>query len=216
MGVLFSVALWKSVIFDPNCIPFTVAFVLLMLAFVFEIMGLILMGTGILTLLDNLIPDSLNDHDFGLDWAKHKNVPIAIWASIILAVFAIVGFTIQTLSVIHLGHTFNIFVVSIVSIIPAILIAKHSSYVLAESVFVDSTVAVTVNELIGCNASIVIGVSTKDTPAECKIVDKHGKPHYMMAVPFNRADTYTTYDSLVVMDVSGNRVLVAKKVDDRI
>jgi hypothetical protein len=187
-----------------------------MLALAFEVVGLILMGTGLLSLLDHLLPDASPDNHFGaffdiLHWAKHKNVPVSIWVSIVLSVFSVIGFIIQTVAYMKLGGAINMFIVSIIALTPAIFIAKWVSDVFGSFMFVDSTVAVTVNDLIGCDASIVIGVSTKETPAECKIIDKHGKPHYMMAVPFNASDTFSREDSLTIFEVNGNLVYVNKK-----
>jgi len=212
------IELFKSVIFDPNCIPFSIAFILLMVALVFEVIGLVLMGTGILSLLDHLIPDATPDHHFGaffdiLHWVKHKNVPVSIWMSIVLSVFAVIGFTIQTIAYVKLGYAVNMFVVSLIAITPAIFIAKLVSDVFGSFMFVDSTVAITVEDLVGCEASIVIGVSTQQNPAECKIVDRHGKPHYMMAVPFNASGVLTKSDSLVVLEVNGNMVYLDKKIE---
>jgi hypothetical protein len=207
----------NSILFDPNCILFTSAFILLMIALVAEVIGFVLVGTGIITFLDHFIPHATPNHHIGdgfniLHWAKHKNVPISIWIAIILSIFTSIGLIIQIISQTNLGYTQNMFIVSLIAIIPAIFVAKWTSNVFGSIIFVDTTLAVDVEDLVGCSATIIIGKCAKDTPAECKIIDRHDKAHYMRAIPMDDAKEFTKSDSLIVSEVRGNIIVVREKV----
>jgi hypothetical protein len=212
---MISFALLWSILFDANCILFTAAFILLMLSFVVEVLGFLIAGTGIFSFLDGLTPDidsDVEDH-FTMNifaWAKHKNVPVSIWVAIGLCVFSVLGLLIQVLAQKYLGHTINMFIVSIVSAIPAILVAKIMTYNLGKTIFIDETIAVEINDLVGLPAAITIGVAKKSNPAQCKINDKFGKPHYLMCVPLSDNEEYTRGDSLKVVKINGNLAIVDK------
>lgn len=203
--------LLKSILFDANCIPFTVAFILLMSLLVIEIFGFLVAGMGIFALIDNLMPEIHMSHDFNvLHWAKHKNVPVSIWLAVVLSIFSVIGLGVQAYNYITNGTTINPYILSVMASIPAILIAKWLSDAVGSIVFVDHTIAVTVEDLVGCKAKIVIGVATKNRPAECKIIDSHGKPHYMMCIPLNDTDSLSSDDGLRVSEVRGTSVVVEK------
>ena len=210
-----NLAIMTNILLDTNCILFTSAFILLMIAFIGELLSFIVIGTGIFTFLDNFLPEIEPDTDFDdgvhlMSWAKHKNVPLSIWSALWLAIFATVGMTIQITATHYTGHTINMFLVSLVAGILAFVGSRYISLGLGKSVFVDLSSAVEVTSLVGSKASITIGKATKDRPAECKILDEHGKPHYLRCVPKNDGDVFGNTDILTVMDVVGNIVIVDK------
>ena len=214
MGII-NLAIISSILLDGNCILFTSAFILLMIAFLGELLSFIVIGTGIFSFLDTFMPEIEPDTDFDdgvhlMSWAKHKNVPLSIWSALWLAIFAVVGMTIQITATQYMGHTINMFLASAIAIIPAFFGARYVSQGLGTSVFVDLTSAVEITSLVGSKAAITIGKATSDRPAECKVLDEHGKPHYLRCVPKNDSDVFGNTDILTIIDIVGNIAIVDK------
>ena len=203
--------------FDPNCMFFTSAFLLVMVMLGVELVGFMFAGMDLFAMIDSILPDfdtDSPDFDDGpvfyqlLGCAKHKNVPLAIWGVVLRALFAVVGAVLQIMMYDHFGHTMNLFAASVLAAIPAFATAKVITKGLGEKVFVDSSVAVSKEDLVGCKASITVGEAEVGRPAECKVVDKYGKSHYLMGVPFEVGSTLKTGQGLVVVKVLGSTVVV--------
>ena len=171
---------------DPNNVLFTAALILTVAAFSFETLGFVVAGIDLFGMLDTMLPDIDADFDDGpvfyqlLGWAKHKNVPFAIWAVMLTGIFGMLGLILQTYMNDQYGYTLRALYAVPACLIPTLLVTSYVTKGLGEHVFVDSSVAVTKESLIGCQGYITIGRASTERSAEASIKDRHGKTHLIM------------------------------------
>jgi membrane protein implicated in regulation of membrane protease activity len=163
----------------PQVFPFNVAILLLCALTVLEILGALMMGSAH-HFLDHLIPDT--DYSV-LDWIHLGRVPVMVLLIIFLAGFACGGHALQATSLSFLGAYLPVWVACTASAVYGLVVVHFLGSLVAKIIPKDQTAAVSEVELIGLTGHIVTGVARPGHPAELKVIDKHGNPHYLMIEP---------------------------------
>lgn len=204
-------------------LPFTVCiFLLLGLSFL-EIVSLSF-GLGLSNFLDQFIPgldlnldiDANIDHPslhLFLQWIPVGRVPSLIILILFFLIFGLIGYLLQFLSVKLLGQMSNVWLVSALNFVISFPILSFSSRALSRIIPGDETSAVSNESFEGKTAIITIGEAKWESPAEAKLIDEHGKTHYLMVTPNSDDFTLKQGEELVIIEKESASTWFAQKLN---
>lgn len=174
---------------------------------------LTLIGFGLSSLLDSLLPDinietnleiDSPNHTFGelFSWINKGNVPFIMILLSFIAYFGILGILIQE----NLNKIFG-FYGPLWIVIPAVILLtlpliRWTTITLSRLIPQDETSAVSKNTLIDSVGKIVLGTASHDKAAEAKVYDQHGQTHYVMVKSMKEGDIFNSGDSVVIMSLT--------------
>ena len=211
---------------DPGNLPFLTALTIVFFLALLEGVGT-LIGAGIFSFLDGLLPDldipdtfdlpdtpdtSLDLPDLEtptftaevLTWLHIGRVPVIFTLIIFLVSFGILGLLTQDFMRSLLGYSLpNWLSIPLVFAI-SLPFARVGNQFLALVLPQDETTAIRDEDLIGSVATVVIGKASKDSAAEVKTTDRHGQTHYLMMVPENDGDVFKKGQSVILSRKEGN------------
>jgi hypothetical protein len=185
--------------------PFTTALMIMLGITSLEVITT-LMGLGLSGLLDNMLPDLDLDVDLDVDidvdadadldldvagtnltwlsdWFCVGKVPLLIMFIVFLASFGLIGLAIQLLAKAFIGSVLSPLIGGSCAFIACLPSLRILGSILAKVLPKDETEAVSANSFIGLTATITVGTSKRNNAAEAKLVDQHGKTHYIMVEP---------------------------------
>ena len=191
--------------FEPQLWPFAVALGLVVALAVIEAVGLFIgisashFGHGDFAVeTDGLVGNALG-------WLHFGKVPLLVILIIFLSGFALSGFIIQF----AMRGLVGAFMPQLVAVLLAFVIALFGVRVLGGALSKviprEETSAVPDASLVGRVGVIVIGAARAGRPAETRVVDEHGAPHYVMVEP-DEPDQVLS---------AGTRVLLVRHVNGR-
>lgn len=201
-------------LFAGENVPFAIALALMLIIGLFEGVATLL-GLGVSSVLDNLLPDIDIDVDIDtpdgggaltkvLGWLQFGKVPALIMLVVLLTAFGTCGYLIQ----LTLHSLVGWMLPAIIAVIPATAAALPTTRVLGQMlshvVIRDETEAVSRNSFVGRVAVITLGVARKGSPAEAKFRDQHGTTHYVMVEPDNADDEFTQGESVLLVSDTGS------------
>ena len=204
--------------------PFTVALTVMLGMAVLE--GVMtLLGAGISSFLDSLLPDIDvdmdvdlgSDSDLGasevpaatplskvLSWLQVGKVPVLILLVIFLTGFGLIGLTIQSFMHSTTGMLLPGIVASGIAFFLSMPVVRVFGGAIGKIIPKDETDAVSVKTLIGRIAVITIGTAKKGSPAEAKVKDQHGLTHYIMVEPEQDNDVFTSGTAILLIKQGGS------------
>ena len=158
-------------------LPFAVAFALLILVALAQIVG-----------FGDLAGDADLDADAGpMDGLASiigiGRVPFLAWLAILLLMFSGVGVTGQYLIESLTGSMLPPLPAAGLAALPALLLTGAGARILAPIVPRDETTAVHIDALLGKRGRIDIGRARRGHPARAVVKDIHGQPHNVMVEP---------------------------------
>lgn len=179
---------------SPN-MPFTVALaVMLIIAFLEGVSTLL--GAGIFSFIDSLLPDldidaDMDSPDFEasglfsklLSWLRIGEVPVIMLLVIFLTAFGLIGLGLQSFAQRTLGSLLPGSFASIPAVLLGFPIVRLCGGILGKFMPKDETEAVAETSFIGRIAVITLGNASPGNPAEAKLRDKFGQTHYVMVEP---------------------------------
>jgi hypothetical protein len=167
-------------LFAPECAPFAIAAIMLAGLTVIEILAMLL-GFSLSELIGKAAPDGHDGVAGLLSWINVGGVPILILIMLILGLFAISGFAIQTVADIIWAP-----LPALIAAVPAAIITapltRASSRIVARIVPRDETYAVEADALIGRMAEVTIGPLDQGLPGRVRAKDAHGNWHMLRAI----------------------------------
>jgi hypothetical protein len=200
-----------SSLLSPELWPFALATGLLLAVAAMEALALIL-GASIFHWLDGAgaHPGDIAEADgpvsAALGWLHIGKVPLLAILVIFLTSFAVTGFVAQFAIKSASGHFLAPLIASAIAFIVGVLAVRILGAGLGRMVPKDETSAVADASLVGRVGTIVIGVARAGRPAEARIHDEHGTPHYIMVEPEGASDTFESGSSvLLVRHLNGRR-----------
>lgn len=156
------------------CFPFMVALVIMLGIGLFQLIGL---STDAFDLdwldADN---DGHADNDL-LAWLGVGTLPLSVVLVVLLATFATAGIAIQS----FLKLPYLLAVPSAVG--AAIAATGFIAPVMARFWPQDETTAVSLDHLLGKRGKVTTGDASTGHPAQVRVVDLYGQPHYVMMEP---------------------------------
>lgn len=204
--------------------PFTVALTVMLGMAVLE--GITtLLGAGISSFLDSLLPDidvdmdvdMGADSDMGasevpavtplskiLGWLRVGQVPVLVLLVIFLTGFGLIGLTTQSFVHSTTGFFLPGIVASGIAFFLALPVVRVFGGAIAKIIPKDETDAVAEKTLIGRIAVITIGTAKKGGPAEAKVKDQHGLTHYVMVEPEQENDTFISGAAVLIIKQEGS------------
>lgn len=155
----------------PESMPFAAALVLMLLIGLAEAVGL---GAGAAHV----------EVDAGLlGWLGFGKVPFLALLVIFLALFGLIGIGVQQLAEMLLGAPLSPWLASAGAIVLSLPLLGTAASGLARILPQDETTAVGLDSLLGKRATITVGTARPGSPAQARVRDVHGQPHYVLVEP---------------------------------
>jgi hypothetical protein len=152
-------------------------------------------------------PEIAQGHvDSVLGWLHVGRVPMLALVVILLAAFALIGFTINM--VVHglFGFYPPIFLGAPVAFLASVPVLRISGKALSKVMPRDESTAVSLDSLVGRIATVIGGTARVGFPAQAKVSTEHGQALYVMVEPDADDTTFGANDPvLLVKRLSGTR-----------
>jgi len=155
----------------PENLPFAVALVLMLMIGAVEAMGLGVGAVGV---------DA--DADL-LGWLGLGRIPLLMLMVVLLALFGLVGITGQQIAAAFLGAPLSPWIAGPAAFVASLPLTGLAARGLQRVLPADETTAVSLEELVGRRATVVVGTARQGSPARASVRDRHGLTHYVMAEP---------------------------------
>jgi hypothetical protein len=176
----------------PQNIAFTAALVLMLL------IGLVqLIGFGV-----DLDTDADLDADLGgnlLSWLGVGRVPLLMLLVLFLGIFGSVGLLGEQAALDWTGRLLSGRIAVPAAGAVALPLTSLAARVLARILPQDHTTAISLEDLVGRFARIVIGRATPGAPARARVEDRHGQPHYVMVEPDNPGQSFEEGEQVLLV-----------------
>ena len=187
--------MWELIIAPQNYI-FGIAVMLMLLLGLLELLSFALGGLN--DWIDGILPDSLTENahaEIGLDsaesgifirflsWLYVGKLPLLMLLVVFLAVFGIVGYSLQCLVNNTFGFYLNPCPAAIIAWIIGLPLIRVSAKGLYAVLPKDESSAIVQSNLIGRSGVIVLGCAKRGSPAQVRVKDNYGQQHYIMVEP---------------------------------
>lgn len=164
---------------EPAFRPFLIAGSAVAAIAVLEVIALVF-GVGLFDAIDDLLPDVDSGDSAGvLGWLGFGEVPFMVLLVVILALFSIIGFAVQSAALAIAGGPLAPALASLVSLVLTIPAAGRCSRWLARLIPSVESSGVDAVDLVGCSGVMVQGVATGDRIAEARVTDPKGHSHWL-------------------------------------
>ena len=176
--------------------PFIVSLCIMLSIATIEFTATIL-GVGIFSFLDSLVPD-IEWEASPLDFLSLGKVPIYILMILFLTYFGASGLALQFAAEALVGFPMPTILASVIAFAIACAPMKMSAMFITKVMPDVHTSAVSTYTFIGKQAEVVLGISSEGHPAEAKLKDHHGRTHYVMVEPKLPGMTYKKGDIITI------------------
>lgn len=195
--------------------PFAVSLGLLFAIGLLEGVGTIL-GFGFASFLDSMLPDfdadlSVSGSDLGhasslgklLSWIRFGKVPVIVLFVTFLGAFGVAGYVLQFVSLSILGFLIPALIAAPLAFFAALPVTRTCGSALAKIIPRDESAAVSENSFVGRTATITLGVASCNAAAQAKLLDEHGKTHYVMVEPDIEGEVFGAGTSVLLVKRQG-------------
>ena len=162
----------------PENLPFAVALVLMLMIGAVEAVGLGVGAAGI-----DAHGEVHADAGDLLGWLGVGRIPLLMVIVVLLALFGLIGITIQQLADTFLGAPLTAWIAAPAALVASLPLTGICARGLARVMPGDETTAVSLDELVGRRATVVVGTARRGCPARASVRDRHGQVHYVMVEP---------------------------------
>ena len=159
----------------PENLPFAVALLLMLMIGAVEAIGL---GASAAHL--DVHADS--DADL-LGWLGVGQVPLLMLIVVLLALFGLIGISLQQLAAGLLGAPLSPWLAAPIAFLASLPLLGISARALARIMPGDETTAISLDTLIAKRATVTVGTARRGSPARAQVRDAHGQTHYVMIEP---------------------------------
>lgn len=168
----------------PENLPFAVALVLMLMIGAVEALGL---GVGAIG-IDAHVDVHADAHaDLGgidpLGWLGLGRIPLLMVLVVLLALFGLVGITIQQLAASLGGAPLSAWIAAPAAFVASLPLTGICARGLARVLPHDETTAISLDDLVGRRATVTVGTARQGSPARASVRDAHGQTHYVMIEP---------------------------------
>lgn len=218
----------------PENAPFSIALVVMMgIALVEGVLSLA--GAGLSGLIDSLVADADLDADLdpGLEldgdadlhthasghhvmldsgflsqtmaWLHFGKVPLLMLGVIFLTAFGLIGLAGQSAFRSVTGHYLPAGIAWLPALLAALPMVRAGGGLLARILPKEETSAVSQQSFVGRIATIVIGTAGTGAPAQARLVDAHGRSHYVMVEPDVEGQRFESGTPVLLVRIDGPR-----------
>ena len=195
-----------SLLADYN-LPFAIAAGLMLLALVFQLVGLgdydlggdVDLDTG----MDGADPTSAGVGGALLTLLGLGKVPLMVWLMVFLLLFTVIGMSIQALAGDLTGAPLYPWLAALLAggaSLPATAIATRP---LGRLLPQDETSAVGLDSLVGRRGKVSTGKALRGSPARTTVRDRHGHAHHVMLEPHEDASEIHEGDEVLLVRREG-------------
>jgi membrane protein implicated in regulation of membrane protease activity len=186
-------------IISPENLPFAVALLVMLLIGLVEALGLGLSAAH--------IDIDIDAHAEGPDllaWLGVGRVPILMLLVVFLAIFGMVGLGVQQVADGFIGRPLSPALASAVAVLASLPLTGVGARALARIIPQDETTAVSLDTLVGKRGTVTIGTARRGSPAQVRVRDAFGQPHYVMVEPHDEAHPFAEGDTVLLARREGN------------
>jgi hypothetical protein len=159
----------------PANLPFAVALALMLMIGAVEALGLGIGAIGV---------DAHADADLDLlAWLGFGRIPLLMTLVVLLALFGMIGITIQQAADALAGAPLSPWIAAPAALLASFPLTGLCARGLARILPSDETTAISLDDLVGRRATIVVGTARAGCPARASVRDRHGLTHYVMIEP---------------------------------
>jgi len=177
-------------------LPFAVALVLMLMIGAVEAVGL-----GVSAAHFDLHADG--DADL-LGWLGLGRVPLLMLIVVLLALFGLIGISLQQLADALLGAPLSPWLAAPIAFMASLPLLGVSARALARIMPGDETTAVSLDSLVGKRAEIMVGAARRGSPAQGRVRDVHGQAHYVMIEPSGDDQSVAAGEKVLLVRREGN------------
>lgn len=187
----------------PHNLPFLIALCLLALVAVVQLTGVseAIEGAG-----DFDAPDGLDTSGFGdalTSLFGLGRVPLLVWLSCLLLVFAATGLIGQSVAQSLLGAPFSAGLAALLAGGAALPLNGLAVRPLGALMPQDETTAVGLDSLVRRDAEIQIGTARAGSPARARVMDAFGHPHFVMVEPHDQTQELQEGETVLLVRREG-------------
>lgn len=190
------------ILFAPENTPFMVALALLVLLALAQLVGLAHLGGD--TDLDH--PDLHVDGGFSAGLVSLLGIgrlPLLAWLSLLLAIFALGGLTLQQLLAGITGHMLPTLPAAGLTLFGALPATGLLSRPLARIWPSDETSAIDIEALLARRGRIEIGTAARGSPARAMVKDQTGQMHLVMVEPHENGTSFRQGEEVLLVRREG-------------
>lgn len=190
-------------LFEPHNLPFLIAYGLLALTLIGQLLGLseTLESVGDFDASDGLAVGGFAEGLASL--LGLGRVPLMVWLTMLLFIFGTLGLIGQGALTSLLGAPLPAGLAALAAGAGALPLNGLAVRPLAAIIPRDETTAVSLDELIRRDGEIQIGTAQRGSPARAKVIDAHGHPHFVMVEPQDDAATLIAGESVLIVRREG-------------
>ena len=177
---------------ETQNLPFSAALLLMLMIGAVEALGL---GAS----AANLDLDADADAGHLLGWLGVGEVPLLMLLVVLLAWFGAIGLAFQQ----AIGPV-SPWLASAAALTAALPLTAFTARGLARIMPRDETTAVSLETLIGKRATVTVGVARRGSPAQARVRDVHGQPHYVMIEPTGDGESIAAGETVLLVRREGN------------
>jgi hypothetical protein len=189
------------ILFAPENTPFMVALAVLGLLALAQVVGLVHFDHAD---LDH--PDLQAESDVGAGLASLLGIgrlPLLAWLSLLLAVFALSGLTLQQMLEGMIGHMLPALLAGGLTLLGALPLTGLLSRPLARIWPKDETTAIDIEALLARRGRIEIGSASRSNPARAMVRDQTGQMHLVMVEPHEDGTIFRQGDEILLVRREG-------------
>lgn len=203
---------------DSNNLIFAIFLSVCVLLFVVELLGLLFGFAN--DWIDGLLPDALKLEIDGIDgsnsglvtmssWVYLGRLPFLIWLMIFFGGWGVVGFIFQAVYAEIFGGTLIQIAALIATFFINLFVARYTCMLLKPILPKDETYAISIDQLVGREAEIVLGVARTNFPTRAKTTDQYGTTHYVMVEPL-KDEEFKQGDKVILFELVNNTFKVVE------
>ena len=139
-----------------------------------------------------------------LGWFHVGRVPILVLLVLFLFSFSAGGYVLQFLLLKLNGSLLPALTASLAALLLALGFVRGTGGLIARLVPKEETEAVSLKSLVGREAMIVLGTAQRGRAAQAKVLDQHGKTHYLMVEPAEDNVVFRAGERVLLVDREGS------------
>lgn len=184
---------------DQN-LPFAIALAILGILVVLELVGLVL-GASPSGMADELLPFEFDGAlpSGWLTWLGTDRVPTYLWGLVFLACFGTAGLVVNAAAEAALGSLLGWPLSVPGALVSGLLLTSGVTRAVARVLPADESSAADVSSLEGLSALVREGVARKGYPAQAKLTDGHGQPHFPMIEPIDDGEEISPGEEVILI-----------------
>jgi len=193
-----------NLLFAPQNLPFAVAFALLLLIVLVELLGLLLAASPS-SLIDNLLPEDFGEGalDRLLGWLHLGKVPSLVLLVLFLLGFALAGYALQFCMQSLFGLPLPAVPAALIVLPVGLFSVRRFGAVLAHLVPQEESSLVSEKSLLGLVGTVSQGEARQGLAAQARVRDKNGHTHYLLVEPDVATERFAEGTQILLVSKSG-------------